>query len=348
MHAIFEHVSTSSTEHVIIDERYVSVSYKVTQRPKSDKGVSTFYYIPSLQLQFLNFTLTSFKNVQSRPIGPSPTTKMHKYTVLITGNLALQTYHSSPTLLSVPGANTGFGFAIATALSSSPRYHIIMAVRSLARGQTAFDKLHASHAHTAPESRATISLLHLDPTDCDSISSAASYLTQNVGRLDALINNAGLLSRLPTLHAQLIETFSLNTFAPALLTESLLPLMERSPDPRVIHISADLGSITLKSDPASQYHEIDHMAYRMSKAALNMMTACHAVQFHGWGGKVWSYNPGFVVTDAWGNSEEAREAMRKAGAGSADDAAQGVMDILEGGRDDETGCFLDRHGRHPW
>ncbi|KAL4915314.1 hypothetical protein BDW62DRAFT_126030 [Aspergillus aurantiobrunneus] len=117
------------------------------------------------------------------------------------------------------------------------------------------------------------------------------------------------MSRLDSLEAQLHEMFELNIFAPVLLTEALVPLLAKSADLRVVNISGNLGSITMKRDPSVQGHLIDHMAYRMSKAALNMMTVCHSVEFRSWGCKVWSYNPGFVVTDAWGKSEEARQAM---------------------------------------
>ncbi|KAL4986739.1 hypothetical protein BDW68DRAFT_178440 [Aspergillus falconensis] len=240
------------------------------------------------------------------------------------------------------GANTGFGFAITAALAQNARYHVIMAARSLERGQAALDKLHAS----GPVG--SLSLLLLDPTSNASVALAAERVTREFGRIDALINNAGLMSRLDNLEGQLRETFELNTFAPALLTEAFVPLLRKSTDPRVVNISGDLGSITLKSDQASQGHLVDHMAYRMSKAALSMMTVCHSIKFKPWGCKVWSYNPGFVVTDAWGKSEEARQAMKAAGAGDPNDAAHGIVEILEGKRDTDNGGFLHRHGKHPW
>lgn len=140
----------------------------------------------------------------------------------------------------------------------------------------------------------------------------------------------------------------LNTFAPALLTEAFVPLLRNSEIPRVIHISGDLGSISLKSNPTSRDYSIDHMAYRMSQAALNMRTACHSVQFKSWGCKVWGYNPGFVVTGAWGKSEEARQAMKATGAGDPHDAARGIVDILAGKRDSDNGGFLHINGTHPW
>lgn len=82
----------------------------------------------------------------------------------------------------------------------------------------------------------------------------------------------------------------------------------------------------------------------MSKAALNMMTVRHTTNFKTWGCRVWSYNPGFVVTDAWGKTEEARCAMKDAGAGDACDAATGILDILEGNRDVDNGGSCTKTG----
>ena len=50
---------------------------------------------------------------------------------------------------------------------------------------------------------------------------------------------------------------------------------------------------------ASIAYLVDYMAYHMSKAALKIITVCHAAQFKPGGCKVWIYNPGFVVRDVW-------------------------------------------------
>lgn len=194
----------------------------------------------------------------------------------------------------------------------------------------------------------TLSLLQLDVTSAKSIASAVATVEGEFGKLDVLINNAGLMSKLGSLEEQLHETFELNTFGPALVTEAFVPLLKLSTNPRLIHISSDLGSITLKSDPNFKWRTADHMAYRMSKAALNMMTACHATKFQDWGCKVWSYCPGFVVTNAWKDGDAGREAMKEAGAGDAGDSAKGIVAIVKGERDTDAGRFIYRDGVHPW
>ncbi|KAF4543350.1 2-amino-3-carboxymuconate-6-semialdehyde decarboxylase [Lasiodiplodia theobromae] len=225
---------------------------------------------------------------------------------------------SEKSIILITGANSGVGFAAAAALlAESPSHHVIVAARSAERGHAAARELQSRNLP------GTLSLLQLDVTSARSIASAVATVEGEFGKLDALINNAGLMSKLDSLEEQLRETFELNTFAPALVTQAFVPLLKLSTNPRLIHISSDLGSIALKSDPSFKYRMMDHMAYRMSKAALNMMTACHATQFQDWGCKVWSYCPGFVVTNAWKDGEAGREAMKKAGAGDVGDSAKG-------------------------
>lgn len=86
--------------------------------------------------------------------------------------------------------------------------------------------------------------------------------------------------------------------------------------------------------------------YRMSKAALNMLTAYQHQQLKGEGFKVWSYCPGWVITDV-GKDREARKTYK--GCESSETSAQGILDILEGQRDDEVGQFVARYGKsHVW
>ena len=79
-----------------------------------------------------------------------------------------------------------------------------------------------------------------------------------------------------------------------------------------------------------------------------MLTACQAKAMKEWGGKVFAYCPGLVVTNLAGSAEEDRERLRARGAGSAEDSARGILTILEGKRDADVGGFLHREGIYPW
>jgi len=117
---------------------------------------------------------------------------------------------------------------------------------------------------------------------------------------------------------------------------------------RLIYISSDLGSITLRSDPSYIYYHVPSVAYRISKAALDMLVACQHVELKDKGFKVFAFNPGFVVTDLTGAGEEQKEAMRSGGAGDPQVSASGLLKVVEGERDADVGKLLSVDGVHPW
>lgn len=246
------------------------------------------------------------------------------------------------------GSNTGIGFDTATALAtlSPPAYHIILTARDPAKGAAALQDL---RARNLPGSTA-VSLLHLEVTDARSIAAAVREVADAHGRLDVLINNAGIGGSAPgaDLRTQLRETLETNACAAALVTEAFVPLLRKSGDARVVNVSSELGSLALKRDRGCEFSRQDQMPYRMSKAALNMMTACQAQELGKWGCKVWSFCPGFVVTDVAKMGEKGREMMRQMGAGDSKESAAGLVAIVKGKRDGEVGEFLHKDGVHPW
>lgn len=106
-------------------------------------------------------------------------------------------------------------------------------------------------------------------TDQASIKAAVSQISTDFGRLDVLINNAGIIVRNPNFLENLRTVFETNTFGPAVVTEAFLPLLEKSRDGRLVYVSSGLGSMTMRSDPSAPYYQLPGTTYRMSKAALN-------------------------------------------------------------------------------
>jgi len=192
----------------------------------------------------------------------------------------------------------------------------------------------------------TLSLLTLDVTSDASIKAASAKLQQDFGCLDVLINNAGIeiATKFPS-REELRTTFETNLFGPVILTQTLIPLIKSSKGRKIINVTSELGSITERVDPDHPTYHTPHTAYRMSKSALNMMTAC---QYHDWkdlGIKIWSYCPGFVVTDLSG--PDRRQMRADMGAGDSKTSAQGIVEITEGKRDGEAGMFIARYGGQP-
>ena len=198
--------------------------------------------------------------------------------------------------------------------------------------------------------KGSISLLQIDISNQASILAAKGEVENRHGKLDVLINNAGIfVTRDTDLLTKLRETFETNTFGPAVVTEAFEPLLKKSPSPRIIHVSSDQGSIASRLDPNYQYKQIRGNPYRMSKAALNMLAACHKFDFAEWGCKVCAFNPGYTVTNLTG---EAGRAVRiQNGARNPKDAANALVDVVTGRRDDdiEKSGMLDLDGgMMPW
>jgi NAD(P)-dependent dehydrogenase (short-subunit alcohol dehydrogenase family) len=215
-----------------------------------------------------------------------------------------------------------------------------MGVRNLEKGQKSLDELKARNP------QGTLSLLALDVSSDDSIHAAAKKLEADYGRLDVLINNAGnqVQVKFPT-REQLRESFETNVYGPVILTQALIPLITASQGKKIINVSSELGSITAGSNPNSYTHRNPYTAYRMTKAALNMFSATTYAHFKDQGVMVWSFCPGFVVTNLAGT----RDKRADMGAESSETSAQAILDIVEGKRDAEVGTFIGRYdAQFPW
>lgn len=258
------------------------------------------------------------------------------------------------------GANRGIGYEIAAALlrstptppsdskaSGSP-YHIYLASRSHSNGAAALDTVPSSPNNT-------VSVLPLDVTSAASIASAVSTIQSEVGRLDVLINNAGIVSTAADTVSRLRETLEANLIAPYALTDACKGLLlsqpaddkSKSKSKRIINITSDLGSIAKRTDPTDPLYNSPFPEYRVSKAALNMMTACRNVELAKQGVKVFAFNPGFTITALTG--EEQVEMRREEGAREPRVVGEACVRVVQGERDGELGRLLDvEGGALPW
>ncbi|KAH6949732.1 hypothetical protein BKA56DRAFT_506683, partial [Ilyonectria sp. MPI-CAGE-AT-0026] len=196
----------------------------------------------------------------------------------------------------------------------------------------------------------TLSFLELDITSDESIEAAAQKLTSEFGALDVLVNNAGIYgTEGPISRENFHAVFDTNVFGTMLLTQALTPLLQKSVDPRIINISSSPGSITLRNDHSSYYTQVTGETYRISKAALNMLTGILSYQYKDWEhpAKVWAFCPGYVVTNLTG--EENRQNRIDRGAETSETSAQGVVEIVRGERDGELNQFFTKRGEvYPW
>jgi NAD(P)-dependent dehydrogenase (short-subunit alcohol dehydrogenase family) len=255
---------------------------------------------------------------------------------------------SEKRIILVTGANTGIGYDTVHYLAKDDaRNHVILGARNEERGSDALKKLQAMAL------KGSISFLKLDVASDESIAAAVKEVEANFDHLDVLVNNAGIFVPGPTTRAAMRETFEVNTFGPVLLTDALAPLLKKSKDPRVINVSSGLGSIGARLDSSDTFYEHPGEAYRMSKAALNMATANQKFSHVKDHFKIWSYCPGFVITDivveGSTRGKESRKLREEAGAESSETSAQGILEIVQGKRDGEMNLFLQRYGKTwPW
>ena len=167
-------------------------------------------------------------------------------------------------------------------------------------------------------------------------------------RLDALVNNAaegGIPPETP-LTEQMRISFEVNCIGAAAVAEAFAPLMKKSTSTaRVINVSSGAGSFGLllsKEKPPGPDTPL-MMQYRASKAALDMISSCHAIEYGKLGWKVFTYCPGFTVSNL-GPYNKAEY-----GAKPTVEGARPMVAILNGDRDAEHGCFVNSEGgQHPW
>ncbi|CRG92402.1 hypothetical protein PISL3812_09461 [Talaromyces islandicus] len=256
---------------------------------------------------------------------------------------------SSRIIILITGANSGVGYATTQVIaSSSSNYHVIMACRSSSAGQEALDEIKGSSSVPV---KGTVSLLRLDVADEASIAAAKISVENEFGRLDVLINNAGIGSVAPGTHTKesLHHVFDTNVFGPILMIQAFESLLEKSTyskGPYLIQVSSGLGSFALASNAKDPFHKNSFGTYRMSKATLNMVTLQSHIQLGAKGFKVFAFCPGLVVSNLRGKTEEARSGWGMAGDPKV--SGQGILNIIEGNRDDVVGKFVHKDGLYEW
>jgi NAD(P)-dependent dehydrogenase (short-subunit alcohol dehydrogenase family) len=133
-------------------------------------------------------------------------------------------------------------------------------------------------------------------------------------------------------------TFDTNFFAPIRLTQTLLPLIEKSPAGRIVNLSSILGSLTVHSLPESPIKQTKALAYNASKTALNAFTVHLAAELAGTPIKVNSAHPGWVKTELGGEHAPMEIA----------DSSKTSVRLALLGADGPTGGFFHENDQLPW
>ncbi|MFJ1513759.1 SDR family NAD(P)-dependent oxidoreductase [Cellulosimicrobium funkei] len=225
----------------------------------------------------------------------------------------------------ITGGNRGLGYEVARRLIEAGQT-VWIGARDATGGQDAADGLGAR-------------FVQLDVTDDASVTAAVATTRAEVGHLDVLINNAGILGEVAAPEDmtadQVRHVYETNVFGLVRVTRAFLPLLRKGTDPSVINVTSGMGSFTLTHDPARVESQYTLAAYGSSKSAVTMLTTQYAktipdVRFN-------AVDPGQTATDFTGNvgqtvAEGAEAAVRLATLGPAT----------------PTGTVTDRAGVLPW
>ena len=244
----------------------------------------------------------------------------------------------SSTLVLITGANQGIGFAAARKLAKENRgWHILIGSRDAERGVKAASELKEEGHSVEP--------LTIDITSDQSIEQAAELVKSKYGRIDVLINNAGIYNegRRPgwTMREVFQEQFNTNVFGQHLVTEAFEPLLVKSTLPLVVFNSAILGSIHHRLDENDPHSFQISPSYRSSKAALNMIMAHWAFKHKNDGWKVNCICPGYVATSMTSSTNFP-------GIGTVESGTIAMVKMATLDKDGPTGTFSDKEESIPW
>ena len=233
----------------------------------------------------------------------------------------------------VTGANQGVGFQVAKELVKSGAT-VFLGSRNLERGETA-----------AKEIGAGAIALQIDVTDQVSIAAAAERIRKEFGRLDLLVNNAGISNtnrgnepiqeyakKTVASRVSLDEVravWETNVFGALAVYRAMLPLLRESSDARIVNVSSGVGSLATNADPEFHYRKMYGPVYPASKAAMNAVVLAMMIELEGTGIKVNLVSPGFTKTALNGY----------AGTESLEDGSREVVRVALLGPDGPTNTF---------
>lgn len=240
----------------------------------------------------------------------------------------------------ITGANRSIGLEITKQLSKQGLF-VYLGTRELEKGNAVVKQLNEDGFQN-------IKAIQIDVTNPDSILEAKNIVEKEQGKLDILINNAGISGEFPqnasnTNIKDIQNVFDTNFFGVISVTQAFLELLKKSESPRISNITSGLGSLTLHSDPTWKYYDFKSAAYGTSKTALNAYTIALAFELKDSSFKVNAIDPGYTATDFNHHN----------GPGTVESAASFIIKHTLTDENGPTGQFFsndieDETGISPW
>lgn len=210
----------------------------------------------------------------------------------------------------ITGAGKGIGLETARGLGRRG-IHVVLGVRQPAQGEAALAALR--------QEGISADLLVFDLSVPADHLQAFDFFSTKFGRLDILINNAGIWLESESASVQATTTaanvdiqtlrsvFEVNFFSTVQLTQQLLPLILKSTAGRIVNVSSIKGSLALNADPGSVVYNVKAFSYDASKTALNAFTIQLAHALKNTPVKVNAIHPGWVRTAMGGDAADMDE-----------------------------------------
>ena len=225
----------------------------------------------------------------------------------------------------ITGANKSLGFETARRLVEAG-HTVLIGARDPQRGRTAAELLGAR-------------FVQIDVTDDASVQAAAADVLAHEGKVDVLVNNAGILGRVCPVEqytaADMRAVLDVNVVGIVRVTHAFLPLLRNSSNPVIVNVSSGMGSFDLTQDPTRIESQYALPLYAASKAAVTMLTTQYAKELKDV--KINAADPGQTATDFTGGLCH-----------SVADGAASIVTLATIGSDGPTGQFIDRSGTLPW
>ncbi|HEX7659555.1 MAG TPA: SDR family NAD(P)-dependent oxidoreductase [Pseudonocardiaceae bacterium] len=225
----------------------------------------------------------------------------------------------------ITGANRGLGYETARRLIQLG-HDVIVGARDPRKGQAAADTLGARY-------------VRIEVSDEASVSAAAAAVRERFGRIDVLVNNAGIdgghqpISEVSA--EDLRRVFDVNVLGLARVTRAFLPLLARSENPRIVNVGSGVGSFAYQHSEGWGLDTVDPV-YSTSKAAVSMLTVHYARSLPGF--QVNAANPGYTDTDLTGHL----------GTQTVEEGTDAIVRLATLRPGELTGAFVQREGVTPW
>lgn len=227
-----------------------------------------------------------------------------------------------PTVTLITGANKGLGYETARQLIA--RGHIVyVGSRDADRGEAAASELGGW-------------FVQLDVTSDESVAAALATIDESEGRLDVLVNNAGV-STTAMDGPEAWRVFDTNVIGIVRVTQAALPLLRKSENPVVVNVSSALGSFWAVTNPERRQFHFPSIIYGSSKAAVSMLTVQYAKAMPDI--KVNAVEPGFTATELTPFSSAGQP---------VEDGAAVIVRMATIDRDGPTGTFWENDAELPW